>query len=69
MWRNVWRVGRDIPISIITFGDPTPDTLRLYRDLGVVRTIVGSSRSGWDDPSTTLPYIDQYAALIPELAA
>ncbi len=62
-------VGRNIPISILTFGDPTADTLRQYRDLGVVRTVVGSSRSGWDDPSTTLPYIDHYAALIPELAS
>jgi probable F420-dependent oxidoreductase len=61
-------VGRDIPISILTFGDPTPDTLRQYRDLGVVRTVVGSSRGGWDDPTTTLPYIDEYAKLIPELA-
>jgi probable F420-dependent oxidoreductase len=61
-------VGRDIPISILTFGDPAPDTLRQYRDLGVVRTVVGSSRSGWDDPTTTLPYIDQYAKLIAELA-
>jgi hypothetical protein len=26
---------------------------------------VGSDRTGWDDPSTMLPYIDTYAKLIP----
>jgi len=60
--------GRDIPISIFAFGDPTPETLHHYRELGVVRTIVGISRTGWDDPGTTMPFIDRYAALIPELA-
>jgi probable F420-dependent oxidoreductase len=59
--------GRDIPISLVTFGDPTPETLYHYRELGVVRTIIGASRLGWDDPGTTMPYIDRYAPLIAEL--
>lgn len=58
----------DVPISLVTFGDPTPETLHHYRELGIVRTIIGASRAGWDDPATTLPFLDRYAPLIPELA-
>jgi probable F420-dependent oxidoreductase len=60
--------GRDIPITLVTFGDPTPETLQHYRDLGVTRTVIGAARQGWEDPTTTLPFIDHYAALINELA-
>ena len=60
--------GRDIPISLVTFGDPTPETLAGYRDLGVVRCVIGAARTGWNDPSTTMPFIDRYVPLIPELA-
>jgi probable F420-dependent oxidoreductase len=60
--------GRDIPISMLTFGDPTPEALHQYRDLGIVRTIIGGARTAWDDPSTTITYLDRYAPLIPELA-
>jgi probable F420-dependent oxidoreductase len=60
--------GREIPISIVAFGDPTPATLHAYRELGVVRCILGAARQGWDDPTTTLHFLDRYAALIPELA-
>ncbi len=61
-------IGRDIPVSLVTFGDPSEATLHEYRELGIIRTVVGASRTGWDDPSTTLPFIDRYAALIPALA-
>ncbi len=60
--------GREIPISMITFGDPTPDTLHHYKELGITRTIIGASRTGWSDPATTIPFIDRFAPLIPELA-
>ena len=60
--------GREIPISMLTFGDPTPEALHQYRDLGIVRTIIGGARTAWDDPTTTIPYLDRYASLIPELA-
>ena len=59
----------DVPISLVTYGDPTLETLQHYRSLGVNRVIVGASRTGWDDPTTTMPCIDHYAALIPLLAA
>jgi probable F420-dependent oxidoreductase len=60
--------GRDIPISIVSFGDPSIETLQHYRELGVVRTVVGAGRTGWDDPATTMPFIDHYATYIPSLA-
>jgi probable F420-dependent oxidoreductase len=61
--------GRDIPISLVTFGDPTPETLHGYRELGIRRAVIGAAREGWDDPSTTLEFIDRYAPLVAELAA
>jgi probable F420-dependent oxidoreductase len=60
--------GRDIPISMVAFGDPTPDLLHHYRELGITRTILGAARDGWADPAGTVPFIDRYAPLIAELA-
>ena len=63
--------GRDpaaIGITMVTFGDPDLATLAGYRDLGVERVVVGGARTGWDDPSTTLPCLDTYAAMLPDLA-
>ena len=66
----VERAGRDpdsIPITMVAFGDVEMATLAAYRDLGVERVLVGANRAGWDDPATTFPCIDRYAAMIPEL--
>jgi probable F420-dependent oxidoreductase len=57
----------DVPVTLVTFGDPTADTLRGYRALGIDRVVLGAARNGWDDPSTTYPFIDRYAPLVPEL--
>jgi probable F420-dependent oxidoreductase len=61
--------GREpMPMTIVTWGDPSPDTLREYRDLGFQRAILGAGREGWEDPSSAHAYIDRYAEVIDELA-
>jgi hypothetical protein len=57
----------DIPISMVSFGDPTLDTLLMYRDLGIERVIVGSGRDGWEDPSGVPAFIDRYAEMRDQL--
>ncbi len=57
-----------LPITMVTWGDPSADTLRSYRDLGIERAILGAARAGWDDAVTTYPFLDRYAALAAELA-
>jgi probable F420-dependent oxidoreductase len=57
----------DIPISMVAFGDPTLDTLLMYRDLGIERVIVGSGREGWEDPSGVRAFIDRYAKMHDQL--
>ena len=34
----------------------------------LLRCVIGAARTGWNDPSTTMPFIDRYVPLIPELA-
>ncbi len=63
--------GRDpaeIPITIVTFGDPTRSALESHRSAGVDRVVIGAARTSWDDPSTILPFLDEYAQLAAELA-
>ena len=57
-----------LPITMVAFGNPTLATLAHYRDLGIERVVLGTARADWDDPSTTMAFIDHYAALIPDLA-
>lgn len=59
--------GRALPVTLVAFGDPNLDTLRLYRDLGVTRCVLGSGRRDWADPASAEPFIDRYATLIEEL--
>jgi len=58
---------QDIPISMVAFGDPTLDTLMMYRDLGIERVIVGSGREGWEDPSGVPAFIERYATMRDQL--
>jgi probable F420-dependent oxidoreductase len=67
----VAEAGRDpgaVPITISTFGDPTVAALSAHRELGVEQVVIGAARTGWDDPGTVLPFLDRWAAVIPELA-
>jgi probable F420-dependent oxidoreductase len=57
----------DVPITIVAFGDPSIDTLLHYRDLGIERTVVGADRDGWDDPASTVPFLDRYAEYVAEV--
>lgn len=69
--RDAERAGRDpdaLDLTIMAWGEPRIDRLARYRDLGVHRVIVGGGRRGAEDPSTTLPFLDRYAAMADELA-
>ncbi len=57
----------DIPITIVAFGDPTIERLHEYKELGVVRVVLGAQYKGWHDPSSIIPFADRYAAYIDEL--
>lgn len=56
-----------IPITLVVWGDPPMSKLAGYRDLGVERVVLGTSREGWDDPSRTIPFLDKYAEMISRL--
>ena len=58
----------DIPISMVAFGDPSLDTLLIYRDLGIERVIVGSGRQGWEDPAGVPAFIERYADMLDRVA-
>ncbi|BBZ63928.1 TIGR03619 family F420-dependent LLM class oxidoreductase [Mycolicibacterium monacense] len=62
--------GRDpatLDLTVMAWGDPSANRLARYRDLGFTRVVVGGGRRDGDDPSTTLPFLDRYAALVSEL--
>lgn len=56
-----------LPITMVVWGDPTPETLHHYRELGVSRCVLGAARRDWHDRASTMPFIDRYAALVSEL--
>lgn len=65
------QAGRDparIPITMVIFGDPSRAALDAYRDLGVERVVIGAARTGWEDPATILPFLDEWAPAVAELA-
>ncbi|WP_396904153.1 TIGR03619 family F420-dependent LLM class oxidoreductase [Mycolicibacterium phlei] len=68
--RTAEELGRDpdkLDITVMAWGDPKPERLHRYRELGITRVVLGGGRRHGDDPSTTLSYLDRYAAVIDEL--
>jgi probable F420-dependent oxidoreductase len=57
----------DIPISLVTYGDPTIETLEIYRELGVVRAIIGAARTNWEDPTSAMPFMEAYTPFVERL--
>ncbi|KWX68966.1 TIGR03619 family F420-dependent LLM class oxidoreductase [Mycobacterium sp. NAZ190054] len=68
--RRAEDAGRDpakLDLTVMAWGDPSQNRLSRYRDLGVNRVVIGGGRRDGDDPSTTLPFLDRYAAMVTEL--
>ncbi|MEO3760149.1 TIGR03619 family F420-dependent LLM class oxidoreductase [Mycobacterium sp. B14F4] len=68
--RTAEEAGRDpaaLDLTIMAWGDPSAKRLATYRDLGFHRVVVGGGRRESGDPSTTLPFLDRYAAMVGEL--
>lgn len=68
--RRAEDAGRDpstLDLTIMAWGDPSPGRLARYRDLGFTRVVIGGGRRDGDDPSTTLPFLDRYAAVLSAL--
>lgn len=68
--RTAEEAGRDpstLDLTIMAWGNPTLDTLAGYRDLGFNRAVLGGGRKKGNDPSTTLAFLDDYAAMVDEL--
>jgi probable F420-dependent oxidoreductase len=68
--RTAEEAGRDpatLDLTIMAWGDPKLERLVNYRDLGFNRVVLGGGRRGGDDPSTTLSFLDRYAAMVDEL--
>jgi probable F420-dependent oxidoreductase len=68
--RTAEEAGRDpatLDLTIMAWGDPSLEVLATYRDLGFNRVVVGGGRRDGNDPSTTLPFLDRYAAMVEKL--
>ena len=68
--RTAEEAGRDpatLDLTIMAWGDPKLERLVNYRDHGFNRVVLGGGRRGGDDPSTTLSFLDRYAAMVDEL--
>jgi probable F420-dependent oxidoreductase len=68
--RTAEEAGRDpatLDLTIMAWGDPKLERLASYRDLGFNRVVLGGGRRGGNDPSTTLAFLDKYAAMVDQL--
>jgi probable F420-dependent oxidoreductase len=65
------QAGRDpdtFDITMIIMEKPAIDRLKLFRDLGVKRAILGGSHENWDNSDMLRDLIDKFAEFIPQLA-
>ena len=65
------QAGRDpdtFDITMIIMEKPAIDRLKLFRDLGVKRAILGGRRENWDNSDMLRDLIDKFAEFIPQLA-
>ncbi len=68
--RKAQEAGRDpdtLDLTIMAWGDPKLEKLAAYRDMGFNRVVLGGGRRDGNDPSTTLGFLDRYAAMVDEL--
>jgi probable F420-dependent oxidoreductase len=68
--RRAEEAGRDpsgLDLTVMAWGDPSPKRLGRFHELGFNRVVIGGGRRDGDDPSTTLPFLDRYAAMVTEL--
>ncbi|CAJ1499540.1 TIGR03619 family F420-dependent LLM class oxidoreductase [[Mycobacterium] burgundiense] len=55
-------------MTIMAWGDPAPEVLARYRELGFNRVVLGGGRRGGGDPASTLEFLDRYAVLAEQLS-
>lgn len=68
--RRAEEAGRDpatLDLTVMAWGDPSPNRLARYRDLGFTRVVIGGGRRDSQDPSTTLSFLDRYAEMVADL--
>lgn len=66
--RAATEAGRSaVSITVVAWGDPRPEVLLGYRDLGVERVVLGAARQGMEDPRTTMAFLDRYAEQVDRL--
>ncbi|MGV0644203.1 TIGR03619 family F420-dependent LLM class oxidoreductase [Mycolicibacterium sp. XJ879] len=70
--RTAQEAGRDpatLDLTLMAWGDPKLEKLAAYREMGFNRVVLGGGRRNADDPSTTMSFLDRYAAMVAELRA
>ncbi|MEH6604668.1 MAG: LLM class F420-dependent oxidoreductase, partial [Pseudomonadales bacterium] len=55
----------DMDITLVVMDNPTADKLKLYRDMGITRALVGVGTENWGKPEIVMPMVEEFAKLIP----
>ncbi|GHD06324.1 LLM class F420-dependent oxidoreductase [Halioglobus japonicus] len=67
--REAGRNPDEVEINIQIMDTSNMDKLKEYRDMGIQRATIGVNMELWDQPEAALPMIDEFAKVIPDLAA